>query len=613
MKRQKQGKEKQFDFQKLYIYLFVIIILCSFLYRIVRGVDLTDESFYCMIVYRLAKGNQLLVDTWEQCSTAAVLPAFLFKIFLWITGKQEGIIVFLRWTFFLLNSGAAVVLYKVQKKYLNEKYAGLLSLFYLIYAPFCLYTFSYNNLSDMLMMLVINLMLLSVEDENKKLFLVSGGICAFMAFTYPTMLVLCPIMVILLFLKRKTVRGGWLHFALGGIAVAFFIALILLATIGFDGIMTGIKGILSDPAYNMEAIPVKEKLWKAFLHLFVFALFFGFGKGILIKLYLIWLWLFIVGFFMKKCPALKLSIGLYPIAVFLITIPMRTTYGPGNFIFIMSWLCPFLIFFTERNKQLFKKFLYYEYLPAILFYFVLSVSSYGGAGQAAQGLVVAALVTLKEIILIIEETFAECKFTGMFSKWKKNRKIECWIILAVLSIAILGELQVHWHTVYRDGNIKNLTEKVEKGPYKGIYTSEDKKAYLEEMTDLMQELQEKDHTALVLYHANFAYLMLDMIPATPTMWGVYPNLDNQNVFLEYFSFGDRHIPSTIFIVDVPTEYNLDSQAEKYYGFCEKLRLLIEDNYVMTEEVSVHKTGLVKKYVLTSDETRFKKSLECLQN
>ena len=39
---------------------------------------------------------------------------------------------------------------------------------------------------------------------------------------------------------------------------------------------------------------------------------------------------------------------------------------------------------------------------------------------------------------------------------------------------------------------------------------------LEEMTDLMLTFQEKDKTVCILHHSNFAYLMLDMIPATPT-------------------------------------------------------------------------------------------------
>ena len=47
------------------------------MYRIVRGADMTDETFYATLAYRLAKGNHILADMWEQCSTAAVLPSIL--------------------------------------------------------------------------------------------------------------------------------------------------------------------------------------------------------------------------------------------------------------------------------------------------------------------------------------------------------------------------------------------------------------------------------------------------------------------------------------------------------------------------------------------------------
>ena len=55
-------KIKKIDPVTIYICLFIIIILKFFMYRIVRGADMTDETFYATLAYRLAKGNHILAD-----------------------------------------------------------------------------------------------------------------------------------------------------------------------------------------------------------------------------------------------------------------------------------------------------------------------------------------------------------------------------------------------------------------------------------------------------------------------------------------------------------------------------------------------------------------------
>lgn len=595
----KEASIRENYFEKIYIAFFILAVFFLFLYRIIHGADLTDESFYCTLAYRLVKGNHLFVDMWEQCSTAAVLPAFLLKIYMVISGGTDGLILFFRVMFFVFNLGAAIILFHAPKKYLDFNYVILIALFYLIYAPFHFYIFSYNNLSDMLFMLVVNIILIALDKINLKILFLSGCLCSFMAFTYPPMIFLCPIMVILLLLRHKKYKYGWLYFALGGILFAAMIFMVLCISIGLNGIIIGIKGILSDPAYSIEAIPLKVKLQKAFEYLFTPIS----NDGICIKIYFISL--FIVAFFKNRFPILKLSLVLLPIIIYIDLMPIKqlVTYGTGSYIFYIAFLCPFLIFFTE-NKKLFLNFLYFEWIPAMFFYAVLAVFSYGGGAQARQGLIVASLVTLKEITLIIGETFQECELYSI-----KYKKIEYWIIICFLSLSILSELKVHYATVYRDENIASLSAKVEKGPYKGIYTTEERKIYLEEMTDLMLNFQEKEKTVCILHHSNFAYLMLDMKPTTPTTWGLYPHIDNQNVFFQYFSLSDTHIPDIIFIVNVPEEYNFDAQSEEYYLSRTRIELLLNDNYALVDEKKLNETGSVKKYELVSDKDTFLQSID----
>lgn len=210
-------------------------------------------------------------------------------------------------------------------------------------------------------------------------------------------------------------------------------------------------------------------------------------------------------FLQKKIPTLKLSLGLYPIVVCMAlfpVLPAMEALGIAMFIFYLSLPCPFLILFTQKHKRVFCKSLYFEWLPVMLFYFVISVSSHGGA------------------------------------------------------------------------------------------------------------VQEEEKSVCVLYQTNFVYLMLDdMRPAAPTAWGIYPHIDNQNVYYEYFKLGKEHIPEIIFLVGVPIMYNYCGQREEYCEFCSEIKSLIADNYALTENLSIYITGCIRKYVLASDNETFQESLE----
>lgn len=598
-----KNKSIPLNVQTVCLCVFIFIILHIFLYRIVRGADMTDETFYATLSYRLVKGNALLKDMWEQCSTSAIFPSILLRIKQVLVGSLDGIVLFFRLSFFAFNFGAAVFLYYVQKQFLKKEHALLLSLFYLIYAPFHLYTFSYNHLSDVFIMLIINSILLAKIRKNRRLFFLAGCFCAFLAFTYPTMLFLCPVLVLLLFIKNKALRNGWIFFIAGGFSFAIITCIVLLSTIGFTGILTGAKGILSDPAYSLESLPISQKLLNALQYLFTP---FSDEKSLWIRLYLGWL--FIVFIFRKKSPVLKLSIGLYPIVVGITLfphLPSMGVLGISAFILYLSLPCPLFILFTDKHKRIFCDFLYFEWLPVLLFYFVLSVSSFGGASQAVQSLIIAAFVSLKEILLILDETI---KSLDLKQENLKQRAAQ-WAPLFLLSVAITGELHIHYNYVYRDYHVINLTEKIQIGPYKGIYTTPERKIFLEEMTKQMSDLQETEKTVCILYQSNFAYLMLDMVPATPTTWGIYPHMDNQVVYSEYFKSGKHHIPERIFIVDVPQAYDSYGQREEHYEFCEPLKTLLSNNYTLLEERSISETGHIKKYALSSDEKTFQQSLQ----
>lgn len=580
--------------ENLVFFIFYFVLIAVFLNRVIRGVDLTDESFYATLAYRLCKGNMLFRDMWEQCSTSALLPALILAFYIKVRGSAEGIVLLFRLAYFVCNLFLLFVSYSALKIYVEKKYAVLIASIFLFYAPFHFYTFSYNNQADFFLLLMCCLLLMAQHYRKNQFYVVAGVVCAYMVFCYPTLIFMAPIMCILLFIVKHRENKSWIFFTLGGLGCAVIILTTLVLLVGVDGIQTGISGILSDPAYG--DISVWEKFVNTFNGLFMIMDPDG---GPIIKIYI--LFLIYAAYLKKKHPAIKLICAVYPIIIFLEICPLSSlaTCTTGTYAFYLSALAPFLWFFLEEKRKEYAKFLFYMWVPNLLSYTVIGTSSYGGALQAVQVFIMGGMVTAIGLLYLIQETLGQCQFV------LKNLSIERQVhtlSFIVLALILVFEITSYYGVVYRDSDIPELTSRVAYGPYKGIYTTAEKKEYVENMTDIMQGLQDQDEKAMVLYHSNFAYLMLDSTPTTPTTWGIYPSISNESVFLKYFTESYDHIPDAIYIVDVPTEFNLDFQSREEYTFCDGLQTIMTECYEQTDIVDLSGGGVVEKYSLRSDKT-----------
>lgn len=572
--------------------VFGILCLGFFLYRLMRGVDTTDESYYMTLAYRLVQGNVLFYDVWDISSTFSVIPAFFLYIYYKIFGSFAGCVLFSRFVFFVLNSGIAALLFLLFRKKYGINWALLLSMIYLFYAPFSIYTNSYNNYVVLFSSLVILLIQLGKDAGNNKYYFLAGAAGALLVFAYPTMILFAPLMILMLLIQKKNLKKAWLFLTLGGLSTAVIMAGILLAVVGYRSIAVWVSNLLGDPVYGESSL--LQSVLKSMEYIF-----YPITKsGLLIKLFFVYL--FAAGQLARKYPSIRLSVLVYPIIILLDMYPFQETqeaYATGNYIFFLAFLGPFLIAFMERYKSRFLQILYYEWLPAFLVYMIIAASSYGGAGQGTYALIFAALTTVQGFILIAKEVH-ENQTNGA----KSGRRWICRISVSVmLCIAVLGELWIYGSVVYRDEPVNQLDYQVKTGPYKGLYTTNRKGQYLAELESVMSELNEQGRTALVLYHCNYAYLFLDMMPKTPTVWGLYPmdGMDNQQNYLNYFSVGPEYIPDYIYIVNNPIEYDYDGQREEYYSYANRLNAFVDLNYEYVCEEEFGGTGSVKKYQLVS--------------
>ncbi len=582
--------------------VFSIVCIVFFIHRLIRGIDITDETSYAVTAYRLVRGNILFRDVWDVQSSFAVIYAGILYLYMKITGTVDGCILFSRIMFFALNCGVSYFLFRSCKKYFSVGCSILLSVFYLFYAPFSIYAFSYNNMVILLSSLIILLIFQGIISKRSVFFVLGGISGCMLVFIYPTMVFFAPMMIVLLLLRHKKIGRAWLYVMIGGLISAVLIAGILLLTVGWDSFMIWVDSILKDPAYGD-----KDRI-QIILHgiEYIFAPFAN--TGLWIKLFCVCL--FVAGLLSKRFPKLKLIMLIYPVIVLIDRYPFQEkqqAYSVGNYIFYLAFLGPILIAFTEKYRKEFGFLLYYAWLPSFLIYMIVAGSSYGGAGQGTYTLVFAALVTLMEMLLIVQETYGMNTFDQRNGEtWLKNA-----LMIGMLCITVVGELWVYRSMVYRDGRIDKLSVKMETGPYKGLYTTDSKHDFLLELESVLNNLEEPGKTEMVLYHCTFAYLYLDMFPTTPTSWGLYPmnGMDNQQIYLDYFGVDSSHLPDYIYIVNVPDDFDYDGQQEEYYTYAERLNAFISMNYELIDNRPLGDGGNVKKLKLAQSYEQAMENME----
>ena len=64
--------------------------------RLFLGVDLSDEGFYVAVPYRMALGARPFVDEMSMLQTAGFFVYPFVKLYVWLTGGADGIVLFTR-------------------------------------------------------------------------------------------------------------------------------------------------------------------------------------------------------------------------------------------------------------------------------------------------------------------------------------------------------------------------------------------------------------------------------------------------------------------------------------------------------------------------------------
>ena len=186
------------------------------------------------------------------------------------------------------------------------------------------------------------------------------------------------------------------------------------------------------------------------------------------------------------------------------------------------------------SKKPLRKVFYIWYLPAMVYPFIVQITSNTGPLAVSAGFVTAGAAS----VLLAAAWAGEQEGSQL-----KN------VVHGVILLQLIMMLSLRITYVWADAPLSELTTKVERGAAKGLYTTELTAGYYEEMYDDIDALNMTEEDGfLVVGSEPLLYLYADRQVASYSTWQVYTNETRLYRYYEIHS-GEGRFPSVVYCAE----------------------------------------------------------------
>jgi hypothetical protein len=487
---------------------FTFVAIVATYIRLYFGVDFTDEAYYVARAYQYVLGAKPWVDDISLIPFAILIVPFV-KLYYWIVGNTDGIILFTRHLYYLLNCLVASLVFLYIRTLIRWSTALLIASICVVFIPFNIPNLSYNTMGIGFFTAGCCWGIWVISTRRNPAYLLFSGFCHGLAiFSYPTLLIASSIYILLLVCLCEVRKiQALLAYFLGELPLALLLLNLILDS--------GISNVLISREYarSLGYSANTEKLYSVMSFLggaYIYTLPFFFALT----------FLNIIsakkrrrlGAFSKVL--LLVPLLVIPIIYYAYELECGCRFSIG-YLFYYSTLAPYFLLFISADKELQKVF-YLLWCPSFIAGLVIAYTSGNGYVSAGLGMLGASIATT---ILLIKSFL---KFTNNTLN-KKNLYGE--LIPPCLVVTLLVFSQYYLPKVdsitYRDADIYKLTSRIESGPFAGLYTSQEKKEYLAELSNDLKAVYRQGDRVL-FYYNNFpaGYLLTSMRSATKVSFWV---------------------------------------------------------------------------------------------
>ena len=561
------NKIKKFILTNSFAVAFVIVSI-FYIVKINYGIPSWDESLYVTLAWRFLQGDFLFRDEWMGMQMSSVLLMPLMKFYLIVrNGNLNYVFLFFRICFWIFQAIICLSSYFIMKS--SNKCAGFMSLIYYMFIAHGIMAISYNTVPLGLLFLLCSIIKSKKINEIKYSLLI--GVCIVgIVLCQPGCVLLFAIWFVLV-IVRNDEEGLFKkkNFLVSCIPICFSFLLFLFylfSNIGIDVLKSGFSASGNDSAHfagNMfirrvffiEAIDWMKKTP-------VFSLICG--------------WLLLL--FVEKCiRLLKINKEQMQFCVIIpffmgIAISIKFIFEEAfvytksigyNAIMIPITVLGFFCWNKLKDKDEYKE----NYLCAIIslcYMYCNNLMSNNIPHVISLGCFISTIFMFQIIIAYINEYIS----SDLLSKY---------IIRCVAGSFVIAEVLVFWGNVYIDDSLSELNYKIDRGPAKGIYTSETNyNEYIKTLDDIDEMYQygiseeEKIYIDMdMLIETGAAYHLYIGNPISPPITYSGHEIFEDDTMLDYFYelYPDKK-PDVIFIpfkvaLSKVSEDDIDHACQKY--------------------------------------------------
>ena len=569
-----------------------IYSLCFQTYRIIRGIDITDEAFYTAEVISVIRGNIPYALNNIVISGQTFLPLLPVYLFSLLNPSLEGIILFSRILFLVFRIGILLGVYFLLRRRHNKLcLAFFLSVLFCTWGGSIIHAMSYDTVPFYLNLLTGAILLSAFEQDNGKRITASAVISgiliclAVLAHEADAPNAILFGLMILLFCPRNRVRN-MLVFYVSGIGTVLLTMLVLTFCAGWDRLGYGFETLWFFKAVR-SAKPFSE----------LFALFQERYDSELTGLYIMAGATVLNGVTVRRLvrneKAKQVSEHLIPtVTVVLVCCGANAAYQEWlgrvlnehlGMIICAANLVLLLDAVLWKKKET-ARILALLFIPYLAWFIPTGFFTYSGPFHRTGYF----WLSLMGTMLVYEKVL-----TG-----KSIAVLPARIVLPVLLVctALLSFKGLQEY-IYRDTRpIEKLNYQVQTGIFKGLYTTEERGKATEELEVYLRANTTEYDRVLCLDTVPAAYLMINGTHCTPSTWDRMQysyDLDNRDtsdeIMYRYFRTKGE-IPTVIVYVDFGRDEQLSIEEEGY-----PFNRFVNRHYSLAEEKKLNDLYRVKIY------------------
>ncbi len=549
--------------------------ICLFisLWRVRYGIELSDEAIYLASGVMYSKGALPFVDIWSHIATSVFTYGIWVKMWMCLSGGTEGIFFALRIMYILWKFIVIYIIYRMLLPYINSLNATISLMGVFLFTPFNVFQFSYNTIPYLLIFFVGILLSKKNERENRMIGIycaISGILMAICVLASTSVVFVCAAIAIILLFEDKKAFG---QYVLGGLCVAVIIVLRLIIQGGMGELCQGIYNTITAGCY----LQIERVSWESNAHiLMVYAT--SLFKFILLSLIVQCIVLFVYkvtrlshsGEVVRKTE--WFTIALYTLIVLFNYFLYANLADFLTMIVPATWFLPLFLLIVQRDDFV-KKILIYIYIPYIVYYIGVSMTSW--TGTSSREYILFPLLIVNYILL---QYSIPCLF-------KKRKYVTSCIVGLCAIMTIISIVIFNFSVVYRDEKISQLNTRIEAGIYKGLYTTEENAEEIINLERYIKEITREQDEVLFLDQVPFAYLMSNGKFCTPTTMDpmLYSyHVNDDTLLLEFYKVKEKK-PDKIIYIWTGRDKILSVEDENI-----PFNEYIESNYILKDEVEIGK-------------------------